>query len=122
MTAATIYLSLLGAEGLERVALACHDNLRQLLVSASKSGEIERVFKRPVFHEKVLRLPVPAQPVLAHMAENGVLAGVDLSPYYPELGNAILVCATETKNEADINKYAAALNNALQATALGATR
>lgn len=120
MTAATIYLSLLGAEGLERVALACHDNLRQLLIAASKSGEVERVFKRPVFHEKVLRLPVPVQPVLAHMAEHGVLAGVDLSPYYPELGHTLLVCATETKTEADIGKYAAALQNALQATALGA--
>ena len=122
MTAATIYLSLLGAEGLERVALACHDNLRQLLIAASKSGEVERVFKRPVFHEKVLRLPVPVQPVLSHMAEHGVLAGVDLSPYYPELGHTLLVCATETKTEADIGKYAAALQNALQATAVGATQ
>jgi len=114
MTASTIYLSLLGAEGLERVALASHKNIRELAQATSKSGSVSRLFNRPVFHEKVLGLPVPVAPVLARMATQGVLGGFDLSADYPELGNALLVCTTETKNAHDIQRYADALAHALR--------
>lgn len=113
MTAATIYLALLGAEGLERVALASHHNIRELAQATSRIGGIERVFNRPVFHEKVLRLPKPAAAVLARMAAQGVLGGFDLSADYPELGHALLVCTTETKTADDIARYTAALDKAL---------
>ncbi|HQV42069.1 MAG TPA: hypothetical protein PLN04_08655, partial [Moraxellaceae bacterium] len=113
MTAATIYLALLGAEGLERVAQASHHNIRELAQATSKLGSIERVFNRPVFHEKVLRLNKPVAKVLEHMAKNGVLGGFDLSADYPELGNALLVCCTETKTSDDIARYVAALDHAL---------
>ncbi|MBS0484027.1 MAG: hypothetical protein JSS06_02225, partial [Proteobacteria bacterium] len=43
----------------------------------------------------------------------GILGGFDLSAYYPELGNALLVCVTETKTAADLQNYAAALKQAL---------
>lgn len=114
MTASTIYLSLLGAEGLERVALASHKNIRELAQATSKVGGVARVFNRTVFHEKVLGLPAPVAPVLARMAEQGVLGGYDLSADYPELGNALLVCTTETKNARDIQRYADALAHALR--------
>ena len=113
MTASTIYLSLLGAEGIERVALASHHNIRELVQGTSKLGGISRPFSRPVFHEKVLRLDKPVAPVLAHMAANGIIGGLDLSPWYPELGDALLVCATETKTAADIDRYVKALDKAL---------
>jgi len=114
MTASTIYLSLLGAEGLERVALASHKNIRELAQATSKVGGVTRVFNRTVFHEKVLGLSQPVAPVLARMAAQGVLGGYDLSADYPELGNALLVCTTETKNAHDIQRYADALANALR--------
>jgi glycine dehydrogenase subunit 1 len=97
------------------VALACHHNIRELVQASSKRGGIERVFNRPVFHEKVLRLAKPVAPVLAHMAGNGVLGGYDLSADYPELGNALLVCTTETKTPADIQRFISALDLALLA-------
>ena len=114
MTASTIYLSLLGAEGLERVALTSHKNIRELAQATSKVGSVSRLFNRPVFHEKVLGLPAPVAPVLARMAKQGVLGGFDLSADYPELGNALLVCTTETKNAHDIQCYADALAHALR--------
>jgi glycine dehydrogenase subunit 1 len=40
---------------------------------------------------------------------------LDLSEYYPELGNALLICATETKSQADIDAYARAMSEALRA-------
>ncbi len=113
MTAATIYLSLMGAEGLERVALASHHNIRQLSQKLAQVNGVEAVFTRPVFHETVIKLTQPVAPVLAAMAQNGVLAGFDLSVDYPELGNALVVCATETKNDADLNRFVTALVQAL---------
>jgi len=115
MTAATIYLSLMGAEGLERVALASHHNIQALTQQVSQIAGVKRVFDNVVFHEVVLQLNQPVAPVLAKMAELGVLGGLDLSPYYPELGNALLVCTTETKNAADLARFAQALTQALAA-------
>ena len=115
MTAATIYLSLMGAEGLERVALASHHNIQTLTQQVSQIAGVKRVFDNVVFHEVVLQLNQPVAPVLAKMAELGVLGGLDLSPYYPELGNALLVCTTETKNAADLARFAQALTQALAA-------
>ena len=113
MTAATIYLSLMGAECLERVALASHHNIRQLTEKLSQVNGVETVFTRPVFHETVIKLTQPVAPVLASMAKNGVLGGLDLSVDYPELGNALVVCATETKNDADLNRFVQVLTQAL---------
>lgn len=113
MTAATIYLSLMGAEGLERVALASHHNIRQLSQKLAQVDGVEAVFTRPVFHETVIKLTKPVAPVLAAMAQNGVLAGLDLSIDYPELGNALVVCTTETKNDADLNCFVQVLAQAL---------
>jgi glycine dehydrogenase subunit 1 len=53
-------------------------------------------------------------PVLAELARRGIIAGFDLSTDYPELGNALLVCATETRTTGDIEAYAAALGEALK--------
>jgi glycine dehydrogenase subunit 1 len=55
----------------------------------------------------LLDRPVPQ--VLEALAERGILGGLDLTDRYPELGHALLICATETKTETDIAAYAAAL-------------
>ncbi len=109
VTAATLYLSLLGPHGLEQVAAACHANTRALLEQVSQVSGVSRAFDRPVFHEAVLKLPRSAREVLEKLLARGILGGFDLSADYPELGHALLVCATETRDEADLRRYAAAL-------------
>ena len=63
----------------------------------------------------MLLLDRPLAPVLKALAARGILGGLDLAPYYPELGAALLVCATETKTAADLERYRAALGEAMQA-------
>ena len=109
VTAATLYLSLLGPHGLEQVAAACHANTRALLEQVAQVPGVSRAFDRPVFHEAVLKLPRSAREVLEKLLARGILGGFDLSADYPELGHALLVCATETRDEADLRRYAAAL-------------
>ena len=105
VTAATIYMSLLGAEGLARVAGAAHRRTGELCAALCELPGVERVFNRPFFHEVVIRLDRPVAPVLAMLADHEVFGGLDLTPSHPQLGNALLLCATETKNAADIVRY-----------------
>lgn len=114
VAAATIHMALLGADGLRRVAAASHANTQALAVLACGVPGVKRLFSAPHFHEVVLHLPKPPAAVLASMAEQGISGGFDLQPHYPQLGNAILVCATETRTNEDLQRYVAALRHALQ--------
>ena len=111
VTAATIHMSLLGYRGLQRVALSSVNQTAKLAGMLSAMGGVEQAFSAPQFHEIVLRLDRPVGPVLEDLATNNILGGLDLSKDYPELGNALLVCATETKTDSDLAIYAAALEN-----------
>lgn len=109
VTAATIYLAMLGAQGLKNVAAQSHANTRLLLEKVKRVPGVEQVFSAPVFHEAVIRLPRAADSVLANMRSRGILGGYDISRDFPALGAALLVCATETKTETDLDAYALAL-------------
>jgi glycine dehydrogenase subunit 1 len=108
-TAATIYMSLLGSAGLRDVALSCNANAHALVDALTAIPGISRAFAAPFFHEAVLRLDRPVAGVLAALSAEGILGGYDLTTEYPELGNALLVCATETRGAADIGRYAAVM-------------
>ena len=106
VTAATIHMALLGPDGLERVAASAHANTLRLAEMLGAIEGVERVFTQPLFHEVVLRLNAPVAGVLHALEAQGILGGLDLTQHYPELGHALLVCATETKTDTDLQKYA----------------
>jgi glycine dehydrogenase subunit 1 len=116
VTAATIYMSLLGPQGLAAVAQVSMQRTADLIAAAGRIAGVKRAFNGAHFHEAVLLLDRPAAQVLANMARQGILGGLDLSDRYPELGHALLVCATETKLAADIEAYVDALAGAMTAT------
>jgi glycine dehydrogenase subunit 1 len=109
VTAATIYMSLLGFEGLTRVARRSVSNTALLAARLCELEGVDRLFQGPHFHEVALRFDRRVADVLAALAGENVLGGFDLSADFPELGNGLLVCATETKTAADIEAYAGAL-------------
>ena len=120
VTAATIHMSLLGAEGLKRVAQACHANTRKLVEALTANACVEPVFNRPYFHETPLRLSLPLDGVMRALHAHNILPGYDLSAEYPELADTLLVCATETRTDADIELYAGHLNRVIDSqTAAG---
>jgi glycine dehydrogenase subunit 1 len=115
VTAATIYLSLLGDVGLRSVAIQSHQGLQQLLRNLESTGKAKTRFTGPCFHEAAIELPIPAREVLPLMAEQGVLGGYDLGLSFPALENCLLVNVTETKTEQDLALYAATLLSVLEA-------
>ena len=113
VTAATIYMALTGPEGLRRIAAQSHANTLTLLEKLETLKGVKRIFNGSLFHEAIVSLPVPAAGVLRMLEDRGILGGLNLEEYYPELGSAILLCATETKTSADLDKYAEHLGQVL---------
>jgi len=106
---ATVFLSLLGKQGLREMAqqnLAKAGYARQQLGSAAG---LSFPFGAPVFNEFVVRCQRPVKAVLADLEAAGILGGIPLGPDYPELADAFLVCVTEQHRRADIDALANAL-------------
>ncbi len=109
VTAATIHMTILGAQGLERVAANCQQRTTELVNALTKIPGVKAAFAGARFHEAVITLNCPVADALAALVKHGIVGGYDLTPHYPELGNALLVCATESRSSADVAAYAQAL-------------
>ncbi len=113
VTAATIYMSLLGFEGLVNVANASHANTSKLVDGLCGIEGIERLYEGAYFHEVALRLDRPVAPLLDALAERDILGGYDLSTFAGE--HALLICVTETKTQSDIDACIAAFADVMKA-------
>jgi len=114
VTAATIYMSLLGPDGLGKVANASAGNLRVLREKLLAIPGVEPLFADQVhFHEAAFKLSRPASEVVEAMAMQKIVAGVSLGEEFPQHGDALLVCTTETKSGDDLQVFADALAAAL---------
>jgi len=112
VTAATITMAMLGPEGVRRVAANSMANTRLLRDTLTAIPGVRALFARTGFHEVALALPKPASEVIERLAKENIVAGFALGEEYPELGDALLVCATETKSSADIDRFASAMTRA----------
>lgn len=106
VTAATIYLSLLGPTGLRNVAARCHAQLTKLVAALAEIDGVESVFPDFHFHESVIRLPVSPRLALERLAGADIVGGVALDTWFPDLQDCLLVCATEVTEDEDITAYA----------------
>ena len=67
------------------------------------------VFAQPFFNEFVVRCPLPPSEINAELRETGIVAGLDLEKYYPELGGCLLVAVTEKRTREEIELLAGLL-------------
>jgi glycine dehydrogenase subunit 1 len=110
---ATIYLALLGETGLRDVAALNLQRSRELASAVASVEGVTMKFDAPFFNEFVADVGRPAAEVLAPLQGLGILAGVDLGRWYPELENCILMNATELTTTGDINAVAAGLESTI---------
>lgn len=106
VTAATIHMSLLGAEGLRQVASQCHQNTHELIEALTQIEGVEQVFNAPYFHETLLKINQPVEEILTQLADAGIAGGYAPAAHYPQLANTLLVCATEMRTTTEIKQYA----------------
>jgi glycine dehydrogenase subunit 1 len=112
----TIHLSLLGEAGLTRLARLNHATAVALAERLEQVPGLSLV-TGSFFNEFTLRFPCPAAPVVEALARQGILAGIPVSRLYPdraELADLLLLAATETVTEADIERLEAGLRGALR--------
>ena len=114
VTASTIYMSLLGPEGLRQVALMSHERTKELKKALTGIAGVTSVFASPFFHEAVIRVNKPVEALLKDLAKRGIQGGYALKDTYPELGDCLLVCATETKSTAEIAAFAKQMAEVLE--------
>lgn len=113
VTASTIYMSLLGPDGLREIAIACHQNLCMLQEKLTAIEGVTLCFNGSHFHELALCLPKPVDDVLEALAKEKIQGGFNLRHCYHELGDALLICVTETKTPDDIELFANTLEKIL---------
>lgn len=114
VTAATIYMSIMGPQGLKSIASTSHHNTLQLTKALCEIDGVQQRFTSPVFHETVLQLTADIPAVLTALAKEGIQGGLHLGRYSPELNDCLLICATETKTPDMIAHYKAALANVMR--------
>jgi len=131
---ATIYLCLLGRQGLRRLA---EQNLAKAHYALERLHSVPGVavpFSGPHFNEFVVRVPGDVEALLDALRQEKIIGGLKLERFYPELKNHLLVCVTETVSKQAIDRMVevyrrfvaktTALNGAaeLQATPVGHDR
>jgi glycine dehydrogenase subunit 1 len=111
----TIHLSLLGEDGFRRLGALNHATASRLADRLAAVPGVALVTDR-FFNELTVRLPRPAAPVVERLADDGIFAGVPASRLYPERGalaDLLIVAATETNTEEEIDRLGTALEGAL---------
>ena len=111
---ATIYLALLGPDGIKELARANFDAAHAAAERLCSIKGISLKFKGPFFNEFTLALPCAAKELRSRLVEKeNIDPGLPLKDFYPELGETLLVCATETKTEQDIAQLEKAVRESI---------
>jgi len=101
---ATIYMSLMGREGIREVAGQCFQKAHYLKRELAKVDGVSFPFTGSFFHELVVKIP-NARKVLGKMAKQGVFAGIPLDNWFANLKDCVLVAVTEKRSKDEIDNY-----------------
>lgn len=105
---AAVYLTLMGPEGLKETAELNLDAAHKLKEKLVKAG-FKIKYEGPFFNEFIVQLSKNADDVVSALAQKGIAAGYPMGELGKEFENCLLVCATETKTENDLDAYVSAM-------------
>ncbi len=103
--AATAYLSVMGKEGLKKVADLCLQKAHYAMDQLLATGKFERVSDAPFIKEFTVKaLEEPVGNINKRLLENGIIGGLELERAYPELKGHWLLAVTEKRTKLEIDK------------------
>ncbi len=111
--AATIYMSLMGKEGLREAAHQCHCKAIWARDRLSRIRRCRPRFDAPIFNEFVLDLPADSAGVNRELMKRGIIGGLPLGPHFDDMRNSMLICVTELNTREEIEELARALEEIL---------
>lgn len=94
----TVYMSLMGPEGLRRVNGLSYGGAHYLYDELLKTGKFEKVFDRPFLKEFVLRPLVPVAELQEKLLSGGFFAALETEEGY------VSFCVTEKRSKAQIDE------------------
>ena len=109
--AATVYLSLIGKNGLMQVAETCYRNAHYLAEQVQELEGFELWFDDPFFNEFAIRLPRPCAEINKYLLENNVIGGYELGDDFPEMMNGMLLAVTEMNSKDEMDKFVSLLRS-----------
>jgi len=101
--ASTVYLSLLGKNGLHQVAELCYHKAHYAAERISRLEGYSIWSLVPFFNEFVIQCPAPVAEINDVLLDHGILGGYDLSQDYPALSRHMLVAVTEMNTRQQID-------------------
>lgn len=102
--AATIYLSTMGKKGIKEVAEHCLSKAYYAKNILKDIPGVEIAYSdTKTFKEFVVKVQEPIAAINKRLFEAGIIGGLDLGRFYPELENHMLLCVTETRSKAEID-------------------
>ncbi len=107
--AVVVYLSALGRQGIRQVSELCLQKAYFARKTILDVPGFEPVFSQPFFNEFVVRCPISPSELNTELREAGVVAGLDLGKYYPELEGCMLTAVTEKRTRDEIELLAGLL-------------
>jgi glycine dehydrogenase subunit 1 len=110
-TAATIYMAMLGPDGLAKIARASHLRAEQTKRAVSALPGFSLRHTGPTFNEFVVDTPRPAAELVRALAGQGVAPGIALGHLGAAWSNALLITATELTTDEDVSALCAALQS-----------
>ncbi len=109
--ASTVYMSLMGRQGMRKVAELCYHRAHYAAAEIARLPGYRILSDGPFFREFAVGLPRPAAEVNAALREHGIIGGYDLSADKPQLGDAMLLAVTEMNSRADIDRLVGVLRD-----------
>lgn len=101
----TIYLALMGKQGLREVNEQSYGAAHYLHDELVKTGLFTPAFPdAPFLKEFALRTTLPVKALQAHLAQHGYMAGIALGDYREGMDDCILFCATEKRTKEQIDE------------------
>jgi glycine dehydrogenase subunit 1 len=107
--AASVYLALMGKQGLQRTAELCYHKAHYAAEQIGALDGYERLFGQ-FFKEFVIRSAMGPAKVNAGLWEHGIIGGYDLGTDYPQLTDCLLLCVTEMNTREEIDQLVGALD------------
>jgi glycine dehydrogenase subunit 1 len=102
--ASTVYLSLLGPEGLKEVAFQCIAKTNYIIENIKKIPGYSFPFKGKVFNEFLLKTPVSSREIYNKGIESGVVPGIPLKSLKEAEDDLLLIALTEKRTRDEIDK------------------
>lgn len=106
---AAIYLTTMGKQGLKEVAYQSMQKAHYAFNEINKLDEYKPVFNKPFFKEFVVQGQQSAKIINDKLLKSNIIGGYDIERDYPNHKNAMLLCVTEKRTKAEIDKLVTAM-------------